>query len=182
MYSALKQGGKRLYQLARAGQVVERPARTVTIHELQLSAWRSPDLEFQVTCSKGTYIRSLAMDLAVALGSCGHLTALRRTGAGPFLIGQAITLDELSGLCDDEDALMRCLLPLDAGLTGYHRVSLEMADARKFIHGQSLASATSAGQELLCVYSPNGALLGLASTDAKGHIIPRRMFPGLFDI
>ena len=85
MVSALKVGGKRLYQLARAGEEVEREARTVTIHELDLIDFTSgpfPQATIRVVCSKGTYIRSLADDIAQSLGSRGHLTALRRTRVG----------------------------------------------------------------------------------------------------
>ncbi len=84
MYSALKHEGRPLYEYARAGIVIERPARTITIHHLQLMDWQPPDLTFDVHCSKGTYIRTLAEDIATALDCCAHLVALRRTLVEPF--------------------------------------------------------------------------------------------------
>ena len=84
MYSALKYEGKPLYEYARAGIVIERPARSVFIHQLEILNWQSPLLTFDVHCSKGTYIRTLAEDIAIALGSCAHLVELRRTFVEPF--------------------------------------------------------------------------------------------------
>ncbi|HEU5432398.1 MAG TPA: tRNA pseudouridine(55) synthase TruB, partial [Thermomicrobiales bacterium] len=84
MHSAIKIGGRKLYQLARKGEEIERPARSVTIHALDLLGWESPVARLRVDCSKGTYIRSLAHDLGAALGMGAHLSALRRTRTGPF--------------------------------------------------------------------------------------------------
>ncbi|ACY16348.1 tRNA pseudouridine(55) synthase TruB [Haliangium ochraceum] len=92
MFSALKRGGKRLHELARAGQEVERPPRPVVIHELLLHAFATPRARFSVHCSKGTYVRSLADDIGRALGCGAHLSALRRTRSGAFAIAQAIPL------------------------------------------------------------------------------------------
>ena len=86
MYSALKHEGQPLYRLARAGREVERAARAVTIHALELVAWEKPYLTFRVRCSKGTYVRTLAEDIAVALGSCAHLVGLRRLAVEPFSV------------------------------------------------------------------------------------------------
>src|SRR6202044_2903391 len=84
MHSAIKQDGRPLYEYARAGITRERAARAITIHELHLLDWRSPDLSFDVRCTKGTYIRVLAEDLAAQLGTIAHLAALRRIGVAPF--------------------------------------------------------------------------------------------------
>jgi tRNA pseudouridine55 synthase len=97
MYSALKRDGRPLYAYARAGQTVERAARKVTIHELEMTAFEAPDrARLRVICSKGTYIRSLAADLGARLGVGAHLVELRRTASGPFRLDQSITLDELA--------------------------------------------------------------------------------------
>jgi tRNA pseudouridine55 synthase len=97
MFSALKRDGRPLYAYARAGQTVERPARRVTIHELEMVAFDAPDrARLRIRCSKGTYIRSLAADLGTRLGVGAHLVELRRTTSGPFHIEQAITLDDLA--------------------------------------------------------------------------------------
>ncbi len=96
MYSALKVNGRRLYQLARSGKTVAREPRTVHIHSIELVSWRPPDrLELQITCGKGTYIRSLAADLARALHTVGYLTALTRTKVGPYGQSDAVRIEQL---------------------------------------------------------------------------------------
>ena len=102
MYSALKRDGRPLYSYARAGQTVERAARKVTIHELEMVGFEPPDrARLRVRCSKGTYIRSLAADLGTRLGVGAHLVELRRTASGPFRLEQSITLDELAARVAD---------------------------------------------------------------------------------
>jgi len=97
MFSALKVNGTRLYQLARAGKTVPRDSRKVRVYGIELIAWRPPDeLELQVTCGKGTYVRTLAADLAQALNTIGHLTALTRTRVGPYGQADAIRMDQLA--------------------------------------------------------------------------------------
>jgi tRNA pseudouridine55 synthase len=96
MYSARKVDGQRLYKLARRGEVVERPARPITIYEFEILATTSPpNVDVRVVCSKGTYIRTLARDLGTRLGSGGYLTALRRTASGDFHVDRAMTIDDL---------------------------------------------------------------------------------------
>ncbi len=113
-YSALKVDGARAYKLARAGETVELASRDLTIHALDRIEATPDSATFAVICSKGTYVRSLARDLALALGTVGHVSMLRRTQAGPFGLDQAITLDKLAGLT--QDALEQAVLPLTAGL------------------------------------------------------------------
>src|ERR1700760_2325790 len=98
MYSALKRDGKPLYEYARAGQTVEREGRQVTIHALQLLSCSLPLVTFRVTCSKGTYVRTLAEDIGEALGCGAHLTALRRTGSGPLDVAAALPIEHLAGV------------------------------------------------------------------------------------
>ncbi len=114
-YSALKVDGKRAYDLARAGQEVTLQTRTVTVHDLALQAMDDTSATLSATVSKGTYIRSLARDIANAVGSVGHVTMLRRTKAGPFTLEPAISLDFLHDAAKARD-LTRVVLPLDAGL------------------------------------------------------------------
>lgn len=103
MFSAIRMGGERLYDKARRGEVVEREARDVVIHRLEVTGRPASDLvRFRVHCSKGTYVRTLGHDIGEALGCHGHLTALRRIRAGDFRIGQAVTLEEMMGLSDQE--------------------------------------------------------------------------------
>jgi tRNA pseudouridine55 synthase len=101
IFSAIKKDGKRLYSLAREGKTTELPEREITIKEFALSAVELPDVEFNVRCSKGTYIRSLAHDFGAALDSGAHLTALRRTAIGSYDVAQAISIEQF------EDQLSR---------------------------------------------------------------------------
>lgn len=123
MYSALKRDGKPLYEYARAGQTVEREGRNVTIHVLELLACELPDVTFRVTCSKGTYVRTLAEDLGEALGCGAHLTMLRRTGVGALTLEHAVTLDALSDA--DEASRDAWLQPVDALLSTFPMVRLD---------------------------------------------------------
>lgn len=136
MYSALKRDGKPLYEYARAGQTVEREGRNVTIHVLELLACELPDVTFRVTCSKGTYVRTLAEDLGEALGCGAHLTMLRRTGVGALTLEHAVTLDALSDA--DEASRDAWLQPVDALLSTFPMVRLDDECAKRFLHGQRL--------------------------------------------
>jgi tRNA pseudouridine55 synthase len=98
MYSALQVGGRRLYDIARAGELVERAARRIEVGEMRLLAWRPPDAEFLVRVGSGTYVRTLARDLGVRCGSAAHLAALTRTAIGPFRLEQALTISDLAAL------------------------------------------------------------------------------------
>src|SRR5690606_16559384 len=123
MYSALKQDGKRLYELAREGIVVEREPRRVRIDEMTLESWAWPELSFRVTCSKGTYVRTLVTDLAEKLGTLGHVTALRRLAVEPFDPADMIGFEQLER--DAEEglaALDRRLLPAERALAGWPRI------------------------------------------------------------
>ncbi len=114
-YSALKVDGRRAYDLARAGEEVALKPRQVTIHALRLTALGEDSATLSATVSKGTYIRSLARDIALALGTVGHVTMLRRTKAGPFTLNSAISLDKLNEAARDR-AIAQLMLPLTAGL------------------------------------------------------------------
>ena len=139
-YSALKVDGKRAYDRARAGEDVELATRSVTIHSLELLS--GADARDEITLiahvSKGTYIRSLARDIALALGSCGHVTYLRRTKAGPFLQEQAISLDILNEIGRGA-ALEDLLLPLEAGLDDIPALNLSQTDAQAIRQGRVLS-------------------------------------------
>jgi len=176
MYSALKHEGKPLYEYARAGIVVERPARRVTIHRLALLDWQAPDLTFEVHCSKGTYIRTLAEDIATALGSCAHLVALRRTLVEPFDRFPMRTLEQLQE-AKDVGRLAEVLLPIDAGLPDWPRIELDAVRRGQFMHGNRFGFPTEgleAGK--VRVYGPENNLLGLADLTAEGVLKPEKVF------
>jgi tRNA pseudouridine55 synthase len=93
--SALKRNGRRLYEMARSGEAFEPEARSVTIHEFVITAFRTPDVEFSLRCSRGTYVRSIARDLGRLLGCGGHLRALRRTKVGQFVVEDSVSMESL---------------------------------------------------------------------------------------
>lgn len=186
MHSALKKDGKPLYEYARQGETVEREARHVVIHDLDLLDMQlqgdEPFLRLHVRCSKGTYIRTLGEDIAEALGCGGHLSMLRRTETGPFDASQCITLDALEAL--DENERMALLLPVPALLGGHENVTLDADDAGRFLSGLRRRGAWT-DNDRVAVYGPvpNGVdaqlsqeavLLGSAHTVA-GELIPGRL-------
>jgi len=176
MYSALKHEGKPLYEYARAGIVIERPARAAVIHQLQLLEWQSPLLSFHVHCSKGTYIRTLAEDIAKALGSCAHLVELRRTLVEPFENFPMQTLEQLQE-AKDNDKLSDALLPVDAGLPGWPRVDVDADQRGKFKHGQQFpVQVDESYVGRVRVYGPEEELLGLAEITPDGMLQPMRVF------
>ncbi|MGH8203560.1 MAG: tRNA pseudouridine(55) synthase TruB, partial [Steroidobacteraceae bacterium] len=125
MYSALKHEGERLYRLARQGVEVERQPRPVRIHRLDLLDAGPGWLDFVVACSKGTYVRSLAEDIARACGSVGHVALLRRTALGPFTGARMHTLEEIERSIGAGSALESMLLPVDGALPGLPAVLLD---------------------------------------------------------
>jgi len=138
VYSALKVDGQRAYDLARAGEVVELQSRSVTIHSLTLAEMAGEEATLVAHVSKGTYIRSLARDIAHALGTCGHVTFLRRTKAGPFTQEQAISLDNLEEAAK-RASLEYLLLPLEAGLDDIPALPLDQTSAQAVRQGRVLS-------------------------------------------
>ncbi|KVE44216.1 tRNA pseudouridine synthase B [Burkholderia sp. BDU5] len=178
MYSALKRDGKPLYEYARAGQTLEREGRTVTIRSLELLSCALPDVTFRVTCSKGTYVRTLAEDIGEALGCGAHLTMLRRTGVGSLSLEHAVTLDALDAATQDErDAR---LAPVDALLSTFPLVKLDAALTKRFLHGQRLKLAELAARPdtdegaRVRVYDGDDRLLGVARA-VEGVLAPERL-------
>ncbi len=172
MHSALKKDGRPLYQLARQGIEVEREAREVTIHELALLDFSGERCRLRVRCSKGTYIRTLAVDIGEALGCGAHLTALRRTAVGDLSIDRAVTLDRLEEC--PEDCRGSFLAPPDALLQSLPAVILADREAQRFMHGNPVAAAI--GQAGKCRVYGGGRLLGVGEAEAGGGIVhPRRL-------
>ena len=175
MYSAVSVGGKRLYELARKGLEVERPARPVTISRLELLSYdpQTKEGSLRVGCSKGTYIRVLIEDLARAAGSCGTMTALRRTSACGFSQEDAHSLEALKALAA-EGRLEEALLPVEGLFALYPAVRVSPAQATRFQNGGGLDLARLRGvpEGGLCrVKSPQGLFLGLGQVDrARGEM------------
>ena len=178
MYSALKRDGKPLYEYARAGIELEREARRVTIHCLEVLDFSPPLLTLRVLCSKGTYIRVLGEEIGKALGCGAHLHALRRVRVGSLDIGDASTLLDIE---QTEDSKMESILqPVDSLLTTFPSVLLSEEQARRFMHGQRLSREKEKlfvpeSEKKVRVYENTGRkLLGTASIK-QGNIVPERL-------
>ncbi len=177
MYSALKHDGKPLYVYARAGQHIEREGRRVMIHMLELRDCALPDVTFRVTCSKGTYVRTLAEDIGEALGCGAHLIGLRRSGVGALSISQAVTLETLAAAAEAERE--NWLQPVDTLLSTFPAIELDHVSTPRFMHGQRLRLAEVTSLDLpertrVRVYGAGGELLGVALA-AEGVLAPERL-------
>jgi tRNA pseudouridine55 synthase len=173
MYSALKQGGEPLYRLARAGREVPRAARAIDISDLQLLSFDGSALALEVICSKGTYVRTLAEDIAQALGTCGYVTRLHRAYVEPFASESMHTLEAIASACAAGDCPP--LLPADFAVGHVAAVHLDATGTRRLLQGQAVAaSATASGRVRL--YDASGRFLGMGEADAQGQVRPRRLF------
>lgn len=172
MYSALKHHGKKLYELARAGETVERKARRITIYDLQLLDFSKDRLTLDVRCSKGTYIRSLAEDIGHELGCGGTVKQLRRLEAGQFSIDHAKTLEQLTEM--DEQALRQCLINVDKPLESLPAIQLSESEATRIKYGQAL-SIENPLQGMVRMYHAN-VFLGLGEMLLDDKLAPKKLF------
>ncbi|MEM9396218.1 MAG: tRNA pseudouridine(55) synthase TruB [Pseudomonadota bacterium] len=180
MFSALKRDGQPLYKLARKGIEVEREPRSVRIEELCLEGFEpgvQATAELTVRCSKGTYIRSLAMDLGELLGLGGHIAALRRTHVGSFLLSEAISLEALESLqtADSFAALDGCLRPIDAALGHIPLLKLPESSGFYLRQGQAVLVPNAPCDGMVRVALETGEFLGLGEVLDDGRIAPRRL-------
>jgi tRNA pseudouridine55 synthase len=175
MHSAIKQGGRPLYEYARAGISRERATRPIAIRELRLVDWTPPDLRFDVCCSKGTYVRVLAEDLAARIETIGHLAALRRLTVDPFGAARQWTLEELEAM----DAVRRsdALLPVDAALVGWRRYDLSPGSLQALRQGQAIAIPEHGDRMpgTVRIYADGFGFLGMGEIEATGRLVPRRL-------
>lgn len=173
MHSALKRDGRPLYEYARQGIELERTPRAVTIYSLDLRSFDGDRIDFEVACSKGTYVRTLAQDIGEALGCGGHLTALRRTRIGNLRLKEAYTLEALGAMTPQaREALLQ---PVDALLTTLPRIDLDADATQRFAHGQTVPAAQGAVAGQLRVYADDGRFLGLGHATPDGHVAPARL-------
>ncbi|RME34592.1 MAG: tRNA pseudouridine(55) synthase TruB [Gammaproteobacteria bacterium] len=177
MHSAIKRQGRPLYELAREGVTVEREPREVEIHSLELVDLGTEELELEVHCSKGTYIRTLIEDIGEALGCGAHVSALRRTAAGPFGIDDAVTLQRLEELAvrGDLETLDGLLLPVDRLLAGLPAQRLAGDSGYYFAQGQAVQQYPAPAAGLLRMYDEQGRFLGVGESTGDGRIAPRRL-------
>ena len=185
MYSALKRDGKPLYEYARAGITLEREARAITIHALSILDYQSPYLRLHVSCSKGTYIRTLGEDIGRALGCGAHLSELRRIAVANLQVSDAITHAALSE--EAENNRQHHLKPVDALITNCPKIILNEQLAARFMHGQRLALgkegvALPVEQGRVRVYGAGAQLLGTGQIKEFAVLAPERLvnlFPSL---
>jgi tRNA pseudouridine55 synthase len=175
-FSAIKVDGERAYDLARDGEVVELEARPVEIHRLSLAGVTDPDhAVLSAECGKGTYVRALARDMGRLLGCYGHVSALRRTGVGPFGEQDGVSLERLQAA--ESSALIGLLKPVATGLQGLPAISVSRADAARLARGQAVllrGRDAPIVQGFMAVFT-QGDLIALAE-GAEGELQPRRIF------
>jgi tRNA pseudouridine55 synthase len=165
MYSAIKREGQKLYELARQGIEIERAARSVIVHSIDLRDYHAPDATIDVRCSAGTYIRSIAHDLGAALGIGGHLIDLRRTAAGPFTIDQAIPLDAFETAAREGQWETR-LRPIDEALNDWPLVVISESDRIRALNGAPIFSLKLTGTRCRA-HDEHGNLIALLVFDHK---------------
>lgn len=178
-YSAIRQGGRRLYQRVRAGEKVVPPPRQVDILDLQILSWQPPRLTLQIACGSGTYIRSLAHDVGERLGCGAHLAGLVRLRVGPMRLDDALAPEELRSAAA-RGRLDQVLLPLDLAVRHWPAVEVTADQATRLVHGLPLRRSQGlvpAGQERIRAHGPDGRLLALLRWQADRQVWhPFRVF------
>lgn len=171
-FSAVKRDGQPLYKQARRGETPDLPERDVTIYELEMLAWESPDLTLRVAASSGTYIRSLAHDLGQALGPGGHITALRRTAVGEFTMAEAVTLDALT-----PDNVAGFLRPPELAVAHLPRATFNDEEEARLGNGRRVAAPGDVASGEAAAFGPGGRFLGIVAVE-EGEWRPRKMIAG----
>ncbi len=178
MYSAVKHQGERLYRIARRGEEVERKARRIRILALQLVELGQAEFTLDVHCSKGTYVRTLAEEIGEALGCGAHVTALRRTGLGPFTDQPMVTMEQVEAAAEQGfGALDDLLLPPEAGLVDWPGVTLDADSTHFLLLGQAVFVPRAPDAEWLRLFGPDG-FLGMGVMLDDGRVAPRRLMAG----
>lgn len=175
MYSALKHQGKKLYELAREGKQVERAARRVSVYDARLLSFEGTAFELEVSCSKGTYIRTLAEDIGQALGCGAHVSQLRRLKTGPFLADAMWTLEALEALAD-QAALEAELMPVDVLVDHLPSLTVDDTGHARLAHGQpaTLTTGTLAPDALARLYYAE-TFIGLGVVKGAQEVAPKRL-------
>lgn len=181
MHSALKVDGQPLYKLAHQGIVVERKSRPVHIYDIQLLRYDGDEIDIEVHCSKGTYIRTLAEDIGEKLGCGAHLSALRRTETGPFHLEESVTLEELEELTEHAategyDAADSILMPAEEALPDWDDVELSEDAAFYICRGQAVQVPNAPIEGLVRLFSEKEGFLGIGEIMDDGRVKPNRLF------
>jgi tRNA pseudouridine55 synthase len=177
MFSAIKQNGKALYELARQGIEVERKARNITIYSLELLEFAENRLVFEVHCSKGTYVRTLSEDIGEKLGCGAHVTALRRLSVGQFKLEDALTLDDLAIISDQLgfEGLDAKLVPMEDALTDWPQVTLSDDASFYLRQGQPVLVPQAPTDGMVRLFESSGAFIGMGHILDDGRIAPKRL-------
>ncbi|SEN44638.1 tRNA pseudouridine(55) synthase TruB [Lihuaxuella thermophila] len=181
MYSAVKVQGRRLYEWARAGQEIERPSRKVTIYRLVCTDYipgEHPRIDFDVICSKGTYVRTLCVDLGQALGYPAHMTSLVRTESGPFRLDDCYTLEELKQVAERR-LWAEAVTPIDEVLGHFPSLVVSSEDEERVLNGWGLRleSPPPVKESFLArVYSETGRFCALYRCESDGRALPEKVF------
>ena len=177
MYSALKKDGKRLYELARKGETVERTPRPIRIHDIRLLEFAGTRLVFRVRCSKGTYVRTLVEDIARRAGTVAHTAHLHRESVAAFDAADMVDLATVERLAEEgPERLRERLLPPDRALEGLPPVRIDAADSERFSGGQAVEVAAETAPGLARVYGAGRQFLGVGELSENGRLAPRRVF------
>ena len=175
MFSALKRDGQPLYKLARQGIEVERTPRQVTVFELTVQDFENQILKLEVICSKGFYIRSLAMDIGESLGIGAHVKELRRTAVAGFTVAESVTLKQLEAL-ESPQTRQNLLTPIDRALCHLPKTDLPENCVGFFCHGQTVRTIAPFTTGLNRLYAANERFLGLGEITDDGRVVPKRLF------
>ena len=180
MYSALKHQGRRLYALARQGIEVERSPRSVQIGAFELVAYDWPGLQFTVTCSKGTYIRTLVEDIARELGTIGPVVGLRRTAVEPVQEPDMVSIQTIEArAADGLERLDAVLRPVDSALTQWPRLVVQNELCGRLSNGQAVPAERDWPRSWVRLYDQEEVFFGIGEVESEGRLVPRRIFPGL---
>ena len=175
MYSAVRVNGKKLYELARRGEVVERQPRKIQIYNIKLLKISDNTILFDLCCSRGTYVRTLCREIAENLGSVGHMSFLLRTAVGPFPLDSAVTFEELAQFVE-EGCIIKALLPLDMALAHMQAVTVDESQAVRLRNGLAVMLGFIASDgELFRVYDSSQTFLAIAAADRE-RIRPLKVF------
>ena len=176
MFSALKFEGKPLYEYARQGIEIERKSRQVTIHDITLNKMEESTVILEVSCSKGTYIRTLAEDIGHALGCGAYLKGLERTQTGNFQLSDALTIEAIEAM--SMASREKTLLPVDALLEGLSSIELTLTETEAIKKGQAIDFNGKNDKELR-LYGVSGQFLGVGQSDLQGRLFPKRLIANI---
>jgi len=174
-HSAIQRDGVRAYKLARQGIVLEMEPRTVEIYAIHLRAVNGEEIEFDLHCSKGTFVRSLAHDLGATLGCGAHLSALRRLASGTFTIEESVTLDALRAAAD-QDGLQAYLVPMQRALTQFDTLTLDPPAIHAVRNGKFIPAPHQLSTPLAAAYDAQHNLIALMEFGPNGMLKPKKVF------